>query len=122
MVVARDRIEPPFRGPFLSLLWNDTRRMGMVAQGNPKHFPGCRHFQVERYGKPPAQRRYVLVGNMPAIFAQVGGDSVGTGPDGKFCGAHRVWVKPSTSVADGGDVVDIHAQSETRRHGMPSLG
>ena len=35
--------------------------------------------------------------------------------DGEVCGAHGIGMTPATRVADGGDVVDVHAQSKVGR-------
>jgi hypothetical protein len=52
----------------------------------------------------------------------MGSDPVGSGPHGQSCGAHRIRMEPATSVADGGNMVNIDAQSKTRRHIVPFLG
>jgi hypothetical protein len=52
----------------------------------------------------------------------MGRDPVRASPHGQSCGAYRVRMEATASVADGGNVVDIDAQSKTRRHTMPFLG
>ncbi len=50
---------------------------------------------------------------MPAIFAQMGGDAVAAGRDRKLGRAHRVGMASAARVADGGDVIDVDAETET---------
>jgi hypothetical protein len=52
----------------------------------------------------------------------MGSDPVRTSPNGMFCGTYRIRMEPTASVADGGNVVNIDAQSKTRRHTVPLLG
>ena len=49
---------------------------------------------------------------MAAVFAQVRGDPVTAASRNDFRRAHRIGMVPAARVADGGDVIDVHAQTE----------
>ena len=59
--------------------------------------------------------RDVVVGDVPAVLAQVRGDAVGPGLNGQVRGAHRIGMPAATRIADGGDVVDVHAEAKIGR-------
>jgi hypothetical protein len=77
------------------------------------HFPGCRHFEIERLVDLRLQARDVIIPNMPAIFAKMGGDAVAARCDRKLGRTHGIGMAPTAGVADGGDVVDVNAKAET---------
>ena len=59
------------------------------------------------------QARDVVIANMPAILAQVGGDAIAARSDRELGGAHRVGVTSAARVADRGHVIDVDAEAET---------
>ena len=85
--------------------------MRLVAQGDREHFFGRGHFKIERQDGFAAQPFDVVVRDMTAVLAQVGSDSVGAGLRGQARGAYRIGVGPAARVTNGGDVVDVHAES-----------
>ena len=61
---------------------------------------------TRQLGLEPA---HVVVADVAAILAQVGGDAVGAGLDGEMCRAHGIGHGPAARVAHRGDVVDVDA-------------
>ena len=107
----RNDIEPAFGGTLGALLRNETDGVRFHAPRNPDHLFRCRHFEIER-------RRYFLhpldiaVHDMTAVFPQMHRDAVCAGGDGRACRAQRIGVKASARIADGGDMIDVHAQTD----------
>ena len=66
----------------------------------------------------------VVVGDVPPVLAQMGGDAVGAGLGGGEGGAHRIGMRAAARVPDGRDMVDIDAEAEAsdsrRLHGSPA--
>ncbi len=54
----------------------------------------------------------VAVGDVAAVFAEVGGDAVGAGLGGEDRGADRIGKVAAARVPYGRDVIDIHAEPE----------
>ena len=50
---------------------------------------------------------------MPAVLAQVHGDTVGAGFLGVQGGLHRVRIAGAPGLAQGGDVIDVHAEQNS---------
>ena len=76
MIVLAGSIETTFGRPLLSPLGNDASSMGPMAQRDLQHLLGRRHLQIERQVDLGHQPVDVVVGDVPAVFAQMGGDSV----------------------------------------------
>ena len=108
------RVEAAFRGPLFPAFGYDAGCMRAVTECDGEHFRRRRHFQVQRHGQPRHQRFDVRVANVAAVFAQVGGDAVGTRGDGGERGAQGVRMFAAARVADGCDVVDVHAEPQLR--------
>ena len=60
------------------------------------------------------QPRDIVVGNMPAVFAQMRGDAVGAGRLRQDGGAHRIGIVAAARIAHGGDVIDVDAEAQAR--------
>ena len=58
------------------------------------------------------QAPYVAVGDVAPVLAQVRGDAVGAGLQREMRGAQRVGMASAARVADGGHVIDVHAQAQ----------
>jgi hypothetical protein len=93
----------------------------LVPERDLEHRFGRRHFEIERHRQLARQARDVVVGDVAAVLAQMGGDAVGAGLGGHARGAHRIGMPPAARVADGGDVVDVDAEAERTLfdHGEP---
>ena len=77
------------------------------------------HLEIERFANGGLQPAHVVVVDMTAVLAQMRGDSVGPGVNRYQRRSHRVGDSAATGIADGRDVIDIHAQSK-RWHCGPS--
>ena len=54
----------------------------------------------------------VVVDDVAAILAQMGGDAVGAGGDRDLGGLHRIGMPAAARVAHGGDVIDVDAEAD----------
>ena len=54
----------------------------------------------------------VGIDDVAAILAQMGGDAVGAGRGGDRGGTQRIGQASAARVADGGDVIDVHAETQ----------
>ena len=57
-------------------------------------------------------RANVVVADVPAVLAQMGGDSVGAGLRRQQCRPNRVRMRAAAGVAHGRDVIDVDAEPE----------
>jgi len=109
--VRSGRIEPAFGGALAALFRNDAGGVRPGFQRDRQHFVSRRHFQVERLVDLRLEPRDVVVADMPAIFAQMCGDAVGSRRNRQLRRAHRIRMAAPARVADGGDVVDVDAET-----------
>ncbi len=77
--------------------------------------PRSRHLEVQRNSDFALEPGHVFVTYMAAILAQMGGDAVRAGLDGEQRRANRIRARSAACIADGGDVIDVDAQPQTRR-------
>ncbi len=83
-----------------------------MAHGDREHLRGRRHLEIERYLDLAAEACDVVVGDVAAVLAQMRGDAVRAGRDRQPRGPHRIGMPPAAGIADGGDVIDVHAQTQ----------
>jgi hypothetical protein len=83
--------------------------MWLVAQRNRQHLLRRSHLQIERQVDLAAQPIYVVVRDMPAILAQMGGDAIDTGVGSQPCSMNRVGMPSATGVPDRRHMVDVQA-------------
>lgn len=112
-------IQPAFGRALGAAFRHEAGRMRLRAHGNGDHVRGRSHFEIQRLVDLGLQSRNVFIPDMPAVFAQMRSDAIGSGRHSKLCRADRIRMPSATSVADGCDVIDIHAQAKVRclRHG-----
>src|SRR5690606_20635373 len=116
VVVLPGRIEPTLGGAFLALLGHDAGGMRAVAQGDLDHFFSRRHLEVERQIGRLLDPLQVLVTDVPAVLAQVGGNPVAADARDDLRSAHGVGVIAAASVPDRGDVIDVDAEAQPAGH------
>ena len=87
--------------------------MRTVPKGDFQHLLGRSHFQIERQVCRCLNAGEVIIADMSAIFAQVSGDAIAADPGDDFGRAHRVRMIAAARIADGGHVINVHAQSQT---------
>jgi hypothetical protein len=109
--VLTDRVDTPFRRPLLASFRDDAGGVRAVAECNRQHFIGRCHFEIEWQGNLHHQPLNVGVADMPTVLAQVCGNAVGPGLGGDFSGPERIGMIATASIADGCDVIDVHAEA-----------
>ena len=112
MIVATGDVEAAFSGTLLALLRNKARGVRLVAQRDVQHLVGCRPFEIQRQVDFADQSRDIMVGNVPAILAQIGSDAVRARLGSKAGGAHRVGMTATTRIADRRHVIDVDAKTQ----------
>src|SRR5688500_2551399 len=98
MVVPGNDVEPPFGRALLALLRHDASRVRPDAQGDPDRLAGGRHLEVERGDDLVLKTDDIVVADMATVLAQMRGDAVSPGQDGKVRGADRVGMRPAAGV------------------------
>ncbi len=83
MIVAADHIETAFGRAFGAPLGHEARGMRLGRKRDVEHLVRRGHFEIERLGNGGLEPRHVVVADMPAILAQMRGDSVGARLDGE---------------------------------------
>ena len=112
MMALAGGVEPALGGPLLALLGDDAGGMRPVLEGDRKHLLGRRHLEIERHRQFGREAGNVLIGDVPPVLAQMGGDTVGAGLGGEQAGAHRVGIACPPRVPDRRDMVDIDPEAE----------
>ena len=118
VIVLAGGVEPALGGPLLALLGDDAGGVRAVAKRDLEHLLGRRHFEVERDGEPRHQRVDILVADVAAVLAQMGGDAVGAGLGRGERGAHRIGMVAAARVPDRRDMVDIDPEAEGRSRAL----
>ena len=77
-----------------------------------QHLLGRCHLEIERKLEVAHQPRDILVANMPAIFAQMRGNTIRARLLRQQRRAHRIGMPAATRVAHGGDMIDVDAEAE----------
>ena len=80
------------------------------ALGERHHFFGDAHFEVHAGLQHVLEQQHVALLDVAAVFAQVHGDAVGARFFGVQRGLDRVRVTGAPGLAQGGYVVDVHAE------------
>ena len=99
-------------GAFLTLFRHDADGMRFVTQRDLLHFVRRGHLKVQRHRQDLHQPIDVSIGDVTTVFAQVGGDAIGTGLFCKLCRAQRIRIGPATGVSHCGHMVNIHAETQ----------
>src|SRR5690348_2618305 len=86
--------------------------MRPMVKRDRQHGVGRRHFEIERQGNLAHERSNVGVGDVAAILAQMRGDAVGACRHSQFRCAHRIGMRTAPRIADGRDMVDVHAEAQ----------
>jgi hypothetical protein len=89
------------------------RTISSVAAISKLNLLGRRHLEVERPVDLARDAGDVLVGDVAAVLAQMRGDAVGPGRDGRLGGAHRVRMRPAAGIPDGRHMIDVDAEPQS---------
>ncbi len=117
-------VEAALGGQFLAALGDQAamRRPDLLGEG--EHFLGDPHLEVHPRLQHFLEHPHVAFLDMPAVLAQVHGDTVGAGFLGVQGGLHRVRIAGAPGLAQGGDVIDVHAEQNSSgfSHGVTPYG
>ena len=111
-VFVLGHFEPALGRPFLALFGHDADGVGFVAERDLLHLVGRCHLEVEGQFQRLHQPVDVVVRDVAAVFAEMGGDAVRARLFGELRGPDRVGVGAAAGIPHGGHVVDIHAEAE----------
>ena len=103
-------IESALGRNLFTLLGNEGRLIRKDIQGDLCDFVGHRHFQVESDTADFFQEAHVAILNMTPVFTQMHCDRVGSAQFRQNSRMNRVRFVGTSSLTDGGDVVDVHTQ------------
>ena len=82
VIVLAGGVEAALGGALLAPLGDDAGGVRLVAKRDLQHLLGRRHLEVQRQVDLGHQPVDVVVGDVPAVLAQVRGDPVGAGVGG----------------------------------------
>ena len=109
MIVLAGGVESAFRRALLALFRDDAGGVRAVGEGDRQHLLGRRHLEVQRQVDLGHQPVDVVVGDMPPVLAEMGGDAVGAGRRGHDRRPNRVGMIAAARVPNRRDVVDVDA-------------
>ncbi len=110
-IVTANHVKAAFGGAFSPLLRHEAGRMRLGLQGDVEHLIGRRHLEIKRPVDRGLDPSHVLVADMAAILAQMGGDSIGPRLDREERGAERIGDRAAARVAKRRDMIDIDAEA-----------
>ena len=113
-IVLADHVEPALGGEFLAALRHQAHGVGFGGERNPQHVLGRRHLEIQRLRDLGLEPGHVDVADVAAVLAQMRGDAVGAGLNGRQRRPHRIRPLAAPCVAQGSDVIDIDAEAERR--------
>ena len=91
--------------------------MRSASNGNPDHLLRCGHFEVQGLGNLACKPCDIVVVNVAAILAQMGGYAIGTCRDGDLGRTHRVRMSAAACVPHSSDMINVNSKSKLRtRH------
>jgi hypothetical protein len=118
-VSVADDVKPALGGHFLAALRHERDLIGSQFERDLYDFRSDRRLKIEPSSHRLAQDSQISILDMPPIFAEMDCDSVSARELGERRGPDRVGLAAAASLADRGDVIDVHSQS---RHGRRSFG
>ena len=107
-------VEAALGRQLLAPLGHEGHLVGLHGEGDPRHLLGRRHLHVEAGAHGLPQHLDVAVLDVPPVAAQVHGDPVGAPQLGEHRRVHGVGLLRPPRLADGGHVVDVHAETQHR--------
>jgi hypothetical protein len=119
-IVLADHVQSALGGEFLAPLRHQAHGVGFCGERDPQHILGRRHLEIQRLRYLGLEAAHVGVADVAAVLAQMRGDAVGACFNRGERSAHRIRPRTAPRVAQGGDVVDIDAETE-RRNGHNGL-
>ncbi len=110
-------VEPALGGELGAPFRHEAGGMRAEAAGDRHHLGGGGHFHVERRGER-AEPFHVLVTDVAAVLAEMGGDAIRPGGEHAARRLHRVGMSPAAGIAQGGDVIDVDAKPDRAHAGL----
>jgi Uma2 family endonuclease len=105
-------VESAFGGDFFASFRNQGHVVGFDRQRNADHFIRGGHFQIQVGADGLAQNADVAVLDVPPVFAQVDGNTIGSGQFHDRCGGHWIGFDGTAGLTNRGDVVDVDSQGQ----------
>ena len=84
------------------------RRANVLSERH--HFFGHAHFEVHAGLQHILEQQYVALLDVATVFTQMHGDAIGARLFGVQCGLDRIRVARTAGLAQGGNMVDVHAE------------
>ena len=113
--LGRD-VQAAFGGQFGAAFGHQANDVGFETEGDGDDFRRVGHFQVEAGFDGLAEFDDVAVLDVPAVFAQVGGDAVGAGgfaDESGFDGVRFAAIASAIAgLAQGGNVINVDPEFE----------
>ncbi len=116
-IATADDIEAAFGGDFLPPLGNKRALFRPHLESDLCDLLGGGHFEVQLDLHSFPEESEVSILDVPAVFAEMDGDPIGTAEFGQCCCPDGVRLDSPTCLPDRGDVIDVDAKS---RHGSPN--
>ena len=107
-------IQAAFGGQFLAGFRHQANVGRANAFGKRQHLFGHAHLEVHPRLQHLFEDANIAFLDMPAVFAQVHGNAIGTGLLGVQGGLDRVRITGATGLAQGGDVIDVDTEQNAR--------
>jgi hypothetical protein len=115
-------VESALGRPLGALFRDDTGGIGFGLQRDRHHLGRRRHFEVERAIELGHEARNIVVGNVTPVFAQMRSDVVGARLERELGRAHGIGMHTTACIPQGGDMIDVDAQSDRRNGHWASTG
>jgi hypothetical protein len=109
-------VETALSRDLLPSLGDERDLMRADAQSEGDHLVGAGHLEVQHRPDRPGESLDVVVLDVPAIFAQVRGDSVGAGILTQRGGSNGIGLGASPRLSNRRDVIDVDVEPNANRH------
>ena len=103
-------VQPAFRREFLPLFRHEADVGGEVVFRDRQHLVRNGHFEIDPGAHLAAKGLDFLVLDMTTVFPQVNRDGIGARLFGDGRGIEHRRIVRAAGLADGGHVIDVHAQ------------
>ena len=111
-VVQARRVQPAFGRALLAFFRDDAGGVRGMGEGDRQHLVGGGHFEIEGEVGRVLNAFQIRIADMAPILAQMGGNPVTPDTRHDLRRAHGIGMVPPARIADGGDVVDVDAQTQ----------
>ena len=109
-------VEPTFGRKFFTSFRHQANRVRPYLTREGHHLIRRCHLEVNGQFDFGHKSPYVIVHNVAPILTQVDGKAVRTGCRNQPSGDNRVGMLTASCISHGGDMIDIHTQTQRLRH------